>query len=853
VHYRLVRKSQVISIYNAGKTELKKLLDADTYTKARILKTSLLGLAVLFWQPLAAFYQHILIEPVLSKVVSTKLNDLVFGLGALLGGLLLAALARRAYRPGHLQVVTLTMPGLLYLTVRSWGGKVEKYQWHFTPFSVTRWLHYADLLVLPLIGVVMLGLLARRQARRSPPFTDRSYLEEDAPATTADTLGRDREAQRLMAQLGTLRPSTAFAVGIVGPWGSGKTRFLDLMAQHLPAQAILLRFNPWLVESTAAIRKEFFTALKDQLGRYSGELAAELGTYANSLAGVSDSAAAKVFKESVALLTDTPSLTEQFEKVNQVISCLNRPIFIFLDDIDRLDKDEVLETLRIVRNTASFGRVIFVLAYDRAYVLEAIHRTNQANSSQYLDKIVQLEVALPNFRASVLAERTMQLLEPPIQDKHPACLPELTRLLGGRTGQRPARAASETLGTTMQPTDGYRCYYPELITTMRGAVRFANLFTYDYLPLAGEVRLDEFLNLTLVKLRFPALYEALKTRRILDSDLSRALSTGTTVLSLSREKLTKLLEQHLSDEHERELATGIIEHLFSRTQLATDERTIQRPSTFDIYFSAGSFSNVSLLDIEQLRTGSVKDIDHYLNRWGQANQLEEAFEALASIDVFNDRRDFENVATAGLLAGRQLHQVTGSLRWLLRLNTQRSTLVQLYGGSRVGLADWLEYHFYSAPAPYLYEADLLRELRAEYRHDKSFEFILSDATLGDLALRYLTEHLLAYQKADRTAFNLHWASVEGVDEHNRVLTDERANLLMRRVLEANPSGDVAALVVPVEGPGYRPLHVFQPLLPRIFGSWDGFEAFLKQAYATSNITHVQREFAQFKAAGYEPY
>lgn len=657
-----------------------------------------------------------------------------------------------------------------------------------------------------------------------------------------------------MAQLGSMRPSAAFAVGIVGPWGSGKTRFLDLMAQHLPTRAILLRFNPWLVESTAAIRKEFFAALKDQLGRYSGELAAELGTYANSLSGVSDTVAVKVLKESVALLTGTPTLTEQFESVNRVIGRLNRPIFILLDDIDRLDKDEVLETLRIVRNTASFRRVIFVLAYDRAYVLEAIQRTNQANSGQYLDKIVQLEVTLPNFRTSVLAERTMQLLEPPMRENNPSCLPELTRLLDGRSGPRPSQAASEQPNAARQPAEGYRCYYPELIITMRGAVRFANLFTYDYLPLAGEVRLDEFLNLTLLKLRFPALYEALKTRRMLRSDLAQALQTGSTVLSLDQERLTSFLAQHLPDEYERELAAAVIGHLFSRTQLATNERTIQRPSTFDIYFSAGSFQNVSLVDIEQLRTGPASNIDHYLDRWAQANQLEEAFEALTAIEVFNNRRDFENVVMAGLRVGRALYQVARSFRWLLRLNDQRPVLVrQFYEDRASGLADFVEYQFKSAPNPYLYEADLLSELRASYRHDEDFTFILADATLGNLALHYLTQYLLAYQKADRTAFSLHWASVESVDENNHVLTDERANVLMRRILEANPSGEVTALLVPVDGPGAAQLQVFQPLLTLIFGSWDGFEDFLQQAYTTHDIIRIRREFAQFKAAGYEPY
>jgi hypothetical protein len=827
------------------------LLNSETYTKSRVFKAALLGLASLFWGPLVTFYKRILVEPVLGKIASDRVSDLVFGLGAVLLGLIGVALARRAYRPGHLQAVALTVPGLLYLAAALRGGKLGGYHWYFTQFSVASYLRYADILVLPLVGSIVLGLLARRQARLVPATIGVSYLAEDTP-TTADTLGRDREAQRLMAQLSLLRPSTAFAVGIVGPWGSGKTKFLHLLAQHLPPQAIVIRFNPWLVESTTAIRKEFFAAFKDCLSQYSGELAAELGTYASSLAGVADSAAAKAFKEVVALLTDTPTLTEQFEKVNQVIGHLNRPIFIFLDDIDRLDKDEVLETLRLVRNTASFQRTIFVLAYDRAYVLDALQRTNQASSGQYLDKIVQLEVSLPGFSPAVLAERTLQLLTPPVRAQYPASLPDLTRFLTGRMQEQAARNASDA---HPQSTASYRCYYPELITTMRGAVRFANLFAYDFLPLAGEVRLDEFLNLTLLKLRFPALYEGIKTQRVIHADLSKSPEERDTVLKLSRDKLTSFLLLHVPDEHERDLATLIAEHLFSQARLTADERTIQRPSTFAIYFSAGSFPNVSLADIERLRTGPPAAIASYLSQWAQTDgQLREAFETLTAVKVFNNRQDFENVVTATLQAGRDLYQVNEAVSWLLRLNAQRTNLAQqFYSGREVNLADWLTNLLVAAPAPYRYEADLLQELRAQYRQEEDFEFLLPAATLGDLAVQYLTQHLAAHKQADRTAFDLHWASVEAVDEQNMVLTDKRANTLLRQVLEANPLGDLPALLVPVAGPGNGQYQVFQPLLKRIFGSWDEFESFLARLPATKEATRIQQDFARFKLAGYQPY
>lgn len=590
-----------------------KLLDAKTYTKSVVFALMLLLAATLFWQPLLKFYNSFVVGPALSKIVSWWVNDLAFGLAALLILLFVVARARLFYRPGPRQLVTFVLPGALYLFIRAKQGQFEGGKWHFTPFSAAPGLHYADVLIWLMAGIGGLWLLSFRQANRKPATLPPSYLHEDTPTSTDDVLRRGPEAKRLMDQLNSLRPERAFAVGIVGQWGTGKTRFLALMAHHVPADAIVIRFNPWLVETTAAIRTAFFTTFKDHLSKYSGELAAELGTYASGLAAVSDTTAAKVFKEAVSFLTDTPTLTEQFDKVNEVIGRLNRPIFVFLDDIDRLDKDEVLETLRIVRNTANFRRTIFVLAYDKQYVLEAINRTNQANSGQYLEKIVQLEISLPGFEASLLAKRTLELVLPSVPEE---CRAELTALIGQRAQSLQARNI-----LARNPLEGRYCYYPELITTMRGAVRFANLFTFDFLPLANEVRLDEFLNLTLIKLRFPALYEAIKSKRLVDADLLTAFRNGGAVIMLEQEKLDAFYEENKTTQTDKALGTQLIKHLFGTDKLTSSDRTIQQPSAFSIYFSAGNFANVSLVAIARLRTGTPAEIDGYLNEWQQNGQL----------------------------------------------------------------------------------------------------------------------------------------------------------------------------------------------------------------------------------------
>jgi len=58
-----------------------------------------------------------------------------------------------------------------------------------------------------------------------------------------------------------------------------------------------------------------------------------------------------------------------YDDINEIIEKIDRKLFVFVDDIDRLNKAEILETLRILRNIAGFKNVIFICGFDRDYVI----------------------------------------------------------------------------------------------------------------------------------------------------------------------------------------------------------------------------------------------------------------------------------------------------------------------------------------------------------------------------------------------------------------------------------------------------------------------------------------------------
>ncbi|HCN9092300.1 TPA: AAA family ATPase, partial [Escherichia coli] len=73
--------------------------------------------------------------------------------------------------------------------------------------------------------------------------------------------------------------------------------------------------------------------------------------------------------------------------------------------IDRLTPTETFQVLRLVKAVADFSGTSFLLAFDPNYLISVLDKNNIVNSSEYLNKIVQLRVPLP-----VISERGMNEL-----------------------------------------------------------------------------------------------------------------------------------------------------------------------------------------------------------------------------------------------------------------------------------------------------------------------------------------------------------------------------------------------------------------------------------------------------------
>jgi predicted KAP-like P-loop ATPase len=85
-----------------------------------------------------------------------------------------------------------------------------------------------------------------------------------------DLLGRGALADQLASWVRAAPKQQGFVIGVTGPWGSGKTSVLNMLACRLRDSAIVVPFDPWLFSGTDQLITRFFEALAGQLARVHG-------------------------------------------------------------------------------------------------------------------------------------------------------------------------------------------------------------------------------------------------------------------------------------------------------------------------------------------------------------------------------------------------------------------------------------------------------------------------------------------------------------------------------------------------------------------------------------------------------
>ena len=258
---------------------------------------------------------------------------------------------------------------------------------------------------------------------KNTPSAINYFADNPISAASEDLLQRGKFVKRIVREIEMTDASQGCVLAVMGQWGSGKTSVLNLVKESLQnKEMIVVDYNPWLLSGTEALVAGLFGEINAQFkqrGKRYRSIATKMLRYSELVAPFAAIPIAGSWSAGLLAMATfvrkfrelrSISITTQKEQVTKALRNLDHPIVVIIDDIDRLDRAEVREIFKLVRLTASFPNVIYLLSFDRARVEIALAEDGVPGRA-YLEKIVQNGFEIPMLPKKVITREVAQALD----------------------------------------------------------------------------------------------------------------------------------------------------------------------------------------------------------------------------------------------------------------------------------------------------------------------------------------------------------------------------------------------------------------------------------------------------------
>ncbi|MBD1431599.1 AAA family ATPase [Sphingobacterium sp. DN00404] len=473
--------------------------------------------------------------------------------------------------------------------------------------------------------------------------SSRGFVEDNAVEETKDdSYERTQVAGQIAKQIVTTDNKRAFAIGITGQYGSGKTSFINLICNTLKSEKsnpLVIHFNPWDANNSADIQKLFFDELSISLANEDRALSSSMYHYYRRLNGRSSFVGNIINNLRDLSLIFARDLDDEKRKINDMMNNLSRKVIMIIDDLDRLHNDEVIEVLRLIRNTANFSNIVYIVAYDKEYVEHSIKKLNERTYKNYLDKIFQIEIPLPKSESYLLSNSLVKSLEQIIKPKELAYVKDQFVRLNFDSEYEEAVSA--------------------IFKNHRDIVRFTNSFSIAYAMISEEVDFVQLLYIQILKYKYPLAFEMLYDRKhevLVSSENSLSYEKSYTLRTISEKakddyNILELLKDKLNA-YELTQVKYILNHLFSlelTLEYRNKTRTITNPEVFELFFTS-RISSIGLSESEFIKNmrGNAKKIDRYVKNLLDQKKHRPLLHRILKMKLedFVDRENYEEVVYA---------------------------------------------------------------------------------------------------------------------------------------------------------------------------------------------------------------
>ena len=376
----------------------------------------------------------------------------------------------------------------------------------------------------------------------------------------------------------------ALTVGVLAPWGRGKSSFINLLRKGLEGDGgIIISFNPRGSKSVSSIPEDFFDSFAKELSRHYLGFSLLLARYTKHIGLLNQYTWTRPLGSLLTLLLPG----KEQEAVNRTLRELGKRVYVLLDDLDRLSGEEILEVLKLMDRSASFSNTVFIVAYDKAYVNNVLKKhLDHGLAHSFIDKYISWEIPLPAPNKERLEE--LMSLELWMRLKYSYSMK-----------YEAIQRGWEEVGSSVV----------EFLNSVRDLKRYLNLMIPRYNEVFSEVDCRDYFLLYLLCYKDLGVYLALHSRRILQLDVP----TQTYVLIPSYEEELKQVSQWQGSK-------SILERLFALSpegeESVPGRLSLRNAPGFDAYFRGFNSPGSSLYEpvlsdiIHSMRKDTLlRDID----------------------------------------------------------------------------------------------------------------------------------------------------------------------------------------------------------------------------------------------------
>src|SRR3990167_5827063 len=427
-----------------------------------------------------------------------------------------------------------------------------------------------------------------------------TMFDADRPITNIgqDRLNRALFSKYLARSMLDHHDPESLVIGLYGGFGVGKTSIINMVIEELNFAAsnlldeekpIILNFSPWSYSGQNQLIYSFFRRLSS--------------TFMNIPYLENKERIIHLLELYVSFFTQKPipkpyrkkrsffeKLTFQNREViygweagrdltlikaelNELLRTQKNKIIIIIDNIARLSGDEIKQVFQIVKSMGDYANTVYLLAFDKDQVAEAIDRIDHQGGKEAVEKLVQLPFEVPPI--------SQQDLETILFDRLKAILKIVPKESWSRDYW----------------SDIYYSALKYFFRNCRDITRYVNTLDFRYARVKDLVNPVDFFALTAIELFLPALYNGIRANKDLFTDLiENVYIFSEKKSSKDKSRCNDILAR--TEEIPQEKILALLIRLFPRLQRIYESnkpfnhdeaknrqnRRICSPDLFDVYF-----------------------------------------------------------------------------------------------------------------------------------------------------------------------------------------------------------------------------------------------------------------------------